>query len=76
MQTLDWLQLVLPFGLPVNYQAVYMTELFAKMDDSATRKEFGIEPKPLDETFFDTIKWMVETGHLSPRLAGRLAKES
>lgn len=53
-----------------------MTGLFAKMDDSATRKEFGIEPKPLDETFFDTIKWMVETGHLSPRLAGRLAKES
>ncbi|MGQ9777809.1 MAG: SDR family NAD(P)-dependent oxidoreductase [Thermodesulfobacteriota bacterium] len=76
MQTLDWLQLILPFRLPVNYQAVYMTGLFAKMDDSATRKEFGIEPKPLDETFFDTIKWMVETGHLSPRLAGRLAKES
>ncbi len=44
------------------------------MDDSITRKEFGIEPRPLEQTFADTIRWMVEAGHLSPRLAGKLAE--
>jgi len=75
MQALDWLQHTLPSRLPVNYQAVYSTGLSSRMDDSATRKEFSIEPRPLEETFADTIRWMVQAGHLSPHLAGRLAKK-
>lgn len=74
MQICDWLQLLVPFRLPVNYQMVYVTALSSTMDDSITRKEFGIEPRPLEQTFADTIRWMVEAGHLSPRLAGKLAE--
>jgi hypothetical protein len=43
------------------------------MDDSLTREEFSIVPRPLDETLADTIRWMVQAGHLSQRLAGQLA---
>lgn len=74
MQLCDRLQLFLPFRLPVNYQMVYVTGLSSTMDDSKTRKEFGIEPRPLEETFADTVRWMAWAGHLSPRLAGKLAK--
>lgn len=74
VQVLDWLQNIIPSRLPFNYQAVYSTGLAAQMDDSATRKEFGIEPRSLDATFTDTIRWMVQNGHLSHRLAGRLGE--
>lgn len=74
MQALDWLQHIIPFRLPINFQAVYCTGLSHKLDDSTTRREFGIEPRLLDETFADTIRWMVQAGHLSPGLAGRLVK--
>jgi dihydroflavonol-4-reductase len=72
MQALDWLQHIMPFRFPVNYQAVYSTGLSSKMDDSTTREEFNIVPRLIDETITDTIRWMVQNKHLSPRLAGRL----
>jgi dihydroflavonol-4-reductase len=72
-KTFDWFQHVLPFRLPINYQAVYLTSRFNKLDDSTTRQDFGIEPRPLEETFADTISWMVQAEHLNPHLAGRIA---
>jgi hypothetical protein len=48
-------------------------ELLARCDDSKTRNEFGLEPRPLGETFADTIRWLVDVGHLTPGEAGRLA---
>jgi dihydroflavonol-4-reductase len=45
----------------------------ARCDDSTTRDEFGLEPRPLSETFADTARWLLETGHITPREAGRLA---
>jgi dihydroflavonol-4-reductase len=76
MQTLDWLQHVTPFRFPFNYQAVYVTGLSSRMDDSLTRNDFGIVPRPLEDTFADTIRWMAQAGHLPDKLAGRLVKTS
>jgi dihydroflavonol-4-reductase len=56
-----------------DYQGLYAAKLFPRMDDSATRQEFGIEPRSLDDTMVDTITWMVQAGHLAPDLAGHLA---
>ena len=72
MRALDYIQTFLTLRFPVNFQAVYCVGLASKMDYADTFREFGIEPKPLEETFTDTIRWMVESGHLSSRLAGRL----
>jgi hypothetical protein len=45
----------------------------ARCDDARTRDELQLEPRPLRETFVDTVRWLVEVGHLSRRRAGRLA---
>jgi dihydroflavonol-4-reductase len=45
----------------------------ARCDDSKTRSELGLEPRPLEKTLADTVRWLVEVGRLSPREAGRLA---
>ena len=73
MQFLDWLQHITPFRLPFNYQAIYCVSLQPRLDDSGTRKEIGVIPRAIEDTFTDTIKWMVQAGHLPRNLAGTLA---
>ena len=72
MRAVDSIQRRLPFRLPFDYQSVYSSGLGSKSDDSVTRRDFGIEARPLNETISDTLKWMVESGYLSRALAGRL----
>jgi hypothetical protein len=43
--------------------------------DAATRNELGLGPRPLRETIGDTVRWPEQVGHLTPRQAGRLARE-
>jgi hypothetical protein len=45
----------------------------AACDDSKTRGEFALEPRPVRETLADTVRWLHEAGHLTAREAGRLA---
>lgn len=72
MRAMDAMQLISPFRIPVNYQAVYISDLNHKVDDSPTLSEFGIEPKALDQSVADTIRWMYVGNHLSRKLAGHL----
>jgi dihydroflavonol-4-reductase len=74
MQVFDWLQRFLTFRLPVNYQAVYCVGLNHIFDDSGTRDEYGIVPRTIEDTLADTITWMVGSGHMLRKLAGRLAR--
>jgi len=69
----DALQRLLPFRLPLNHQSVYFVGLDHRADDGPTRNEFGLEPRSLNDTVADTIRWMANEGHLSPKLAGSLA---
>lgn len=73
MKIADMSQRVLPFRLPFSHQLAYAMSTNHRFDDSLTRKESGIEPRPMDETLADTLRWMVETRQLSPGLAGQLA---
>lgn len=43
-----------------------------RVDASATTRELGIEAPPLEETVRDTVRWLVEAGHLKPKQAGRV----
>ena len=56
MRVVDGMQLISPIRMPFNSQAVYIGALNHKADDSLTRREFGIEPSPIDQTFADTIR--------------------
>lgn len=40
-------------------------------DASATTEQLGIRARPLEESVQDTIRWLVEAGHLEPKRAGR-----
>jgi dihydroflavonol-4-reductase len=59
--------------LPWDGEGIWVMNCAARCDDSKTRLEFGLEPRPLRETLVDTVRWLVEVGHLSRREAGRLA---
>jgi nucleoside-diphosphate-sugar epimerase len=59
--------------LPWDGEGIWVMNCAARCDDSNTRSEFGLEPRPLRETFADTIRWLVDVGRLTHREAGRLA---
>jgi hypothetical protein len=45
----------------------------ARCDDSKTRAEFHVEPRPLRDTRADTVCWLVEVGTSPDAKRGRLA---
>jgi nucleoside-diphosphate-sugar epimerase len=59
--------------LPWSAENIWIVNCDARCDDSKTRDELQLEPRPLQETFADTVHWLAEAGHLTPRQAGRLA---
>lgn len=46
----------------------------AGMDQSRTATELGISPPPLDDTVRDTVSWLVASGHVPAKAAGRRAQ--
>jgi nucleoside-diphosphate-sugar epimerase len=69
----DVVQRRLKTRLPWNAEGIWVLNCDAHCDDSKTRDQLQLEPRPLRETFVDTVRWLVETGHLTPRQAGRIA---
>ncbi len=71
--TADVIQRRLRTRLPWSAENIWIMNCDAQCDDSKTRNEFHLEPRPLQETFADTVRWLVQAGHLTRREAGRLA---
>lgn len=69
----DVVQRRLRTRLPWSGESIWIMNCDARCDDSKTWEELQLEPRPLRETFVDTVGWLVETGHLTRRQAGRLA---
>jgi dihydroflavonol-4-reductase len=59
--------------LPWDGEGIWVMNCAARCDDSKTRSELGLEPRPLPETFADTVRWLVEVGRLTRSEVGRLA---
>ena len=72
-RTADLVQRRLQTRLPWSAESIWIVNCNARCDDSKTRDELQLEPRPLRETFVDTVRWLVEAGRLTPRQAGRLA---
>jgi nucleoside-diphosphate-sugar epimerase len=53
--------------LPWTAEGIWVLNCAARCDDSKARTELAVEARPLRETFADTIRWLVEVGHLGPR---------
>jgi nucleoside-diphosphate-sugar epimerase len=69
----DWFQRRMSSRLPWTYEGIWVLNTRARCDDSATREELGIEPRAIEETFTDTVRWLVSVGRLTPKQAGALA---
>lgn len=65
-------QRVWPWHIPAEYGAIYTCASAAPVDRSAPPR---IEPRPITETMRDTVRWLLETGRLTPRQAGSLGRE-
>jgi len=63
-------QRVLPVHLPAEYEAVLLHRYDTRYDDSPARKEFGLQPRPLVDTYRDTVQWLYQAGWLNARQAG------
>lgn len=57
--------------IPTEAEGVEVTLCDTRMDDRAAREELGVQPPPLEETVRDTVVWLVESGRLPARYAGR-----
>lgn len=71
-RTLELLQRAVPARLPLSAEGIWYFSRGHTVDDSLTRRDFGIEPLPLEQTLEDMVRWMVRTGRLKPKLASRL----
>jgi dihydroflavonol-4-reductase len=59
--------------LPWDAEGIWVMNCAARCDDSETRRDLALEPRPLRDTLADTVRWLAEVGRLTPREAGRLA---
>ena len=66
-------QRVVPLHIPAEHEGVVFLRERTRFDDSATREELGVTPRSLEQTFTDSVRWLREAGHLTPRQAGLLA---
>ncbi len=58
--------------MPWSRESVWIVNCGARCDDARARAELGFEPRPIEETFADTVRWLVAAGHVTARQAGRL----
>jgi dihydroflavonol-4-reductase len=57
--------------LPHAVEGARFIALHARVDASATVSALGVTGRPLEESMRDTVRWLVQAGHISPRAAGR-----
>ena len=68
----------MPIALPVTLtsEAVWVLSLDARSDDGETRHQLGVQPRPLEDTLGDTVRWMADAGVITKGQAGRLGSSS
>jgi dihydroflavonol-4-reductase len=72
-RAMDGLQRLTRARPPFSHQGSWIVTRCRGADDTATRQDLEIKPPPLEQTLADTIRWMVQSGHLPARLAGEVA---
>jgi nucleoside-diphosphate-sugar epimerase len=58
--------------MPLTSEGLWVLTLDARSDDTSTRRDLGVQPRPLDETLADTVRWMARNGVISDKQAGLL----
>lgn len=69
----DLLRRAVPFETQVSAEAMAYVTRWAEASSARIQGRSGLLFRSGEETFGDTIRWLVAAGHLQPRYAGRLA---
>jgi len=69
----DRIQRVAPWKLSIQGGAIRTLVTFPIVDSTRARAELGFDPRPLEDSLADTVRSMLEAGHIKPKHAGRLA---
>ena len=65
----DVLRKLIPISFPLSTEAVTYVTRWVIADDRKVRYELGLEYRPIEETFSDTVQWLVKERHLSAQWA-------
>lgn len=68
----DVLQRRVSRRLPVSYESVSAITAPARFDGDRAARALGVHPRALEESLRDTVRWLVNAGHLDASKAGRL----
>jgi nucleoside-diphosphate-sugar epimerase len=73
IQLIDAVQRRLPqrWHYPADREGMEILRRDTRLDDSAARTEFGIDPIPFRRTISDTVRWLVECGRVPARRSPR-----
>lgn len=71
---MDACQRILPFRLPLSHDVMWIATRKMNADDTPARTQFGLEPIPFRDSMADTVRWLLETGHITPKQAGKAAE--
>jgi nucleoside-diphosphate-sugar epimerase len=61
---LHLLQSISPFRLPLQYAGAWYVTRNNVYGESRAEREFGIAPRPFEQSVRDTVSWMIATGRL------------
>ncbi len=70
----DVVKRVVDFNFPLTADAMRYATQWPGTDASRTTDELGVVFRPQEETYRDTLRWMVRVGHLHPAQIGNLVE--
>ena len=69
----DGIQKLFPsFDYPLTSEAARFVTDFVPCDSDETLRDLGLSFRPTEETLSDAIRWLVQSGNMEARYAGRL----
>ena len=71
--TVDRIKRLVPFETQISAESMAIYTQWPLADSSRFLAKSGLGFRPGGETFADTIRWMVDAGHIPPNKAGLLA---
>jgi len=71
-RTVDLIRRVVPFETQVSAEAMTYVTQWVRADSTRILSRSGLSFRSGDETFGDTIRWLVQAGHLDAKYAGKL----
>ncbi|MGM1062893.1 SDR family NAD(P)-dependent oxidoreductase [Saccharothrix sp. Mg75] len=67
----DLVQPLWPWHVPAEHEAIATVGAAVRVDPAAST--LGLAPRPFADTVADTVRWLAETGAVTPRQAGERA---